>query len=173
MKMSVYAFTILAVVSMEGCNPRHISMENHLKLSKSSFAPLVDAIEYWRIVGVLRYLVSTRSDLTYSVGYVSRFMEKPMTEHLLAIKRVLRYIEGTMDIGCHYEKDGEGGLVGFKNCDLADANLITWQSQKQRLVALSSCKAKYIAATMTACQGIWLGRLMAEFKDRIKLVHSC
>ena len=44
------------------------------------------------------------------------------------------------------------------------SNIITWQSQKQKVVALSSCEAEYIAATTAACQGVWLARLLAEFK---------
>jgi hypothetical protein len=71
-------------------------------------------------VGALRYLVNTRPDLAYLVGYVSRFIEKPTTEHLLAIKRVLRYIAGTMNIGCCYERRGGAVvLVGFSDNDLA------------------------------------------------------
>lgn len=63
-----------------------------------SAAPAVDAIAYRSIVSSLRYLVNTRPDLAYSVGYVSRFMKKPTTEHLAAVKRVLRYIiAGTLD----------------------------------------------------------------------------
>jgi hypothetical protein len=132
-------------------------------------------------VGALRYLVNTRPDLSYAVGYVSRFIEKPTTEHLLAVKRVLRYIAGTVDYGCHYgKKKGADVLVGYSDSDLArdvdtrksttgvlfflNDNLVTWQSQKQRVVALSSCEAEYIAATTAACQGIWLSRLLAEFK---------
>lgn len=45
------------------------------------------------------------------------------------------------------------------------SNLFSWQSQKQRVVALSSCESEYMAATMAACQGIWLARLMGEIKD--------
>jgi hypothetical protein len=176
-----YALKILAAANMEGCNSSHTPMESRLKLSKSSTSPLVDATEYRRIVGALRYLVNTWPDLAYAIGYVSRFMEKPTTDHLLAVKRVLRYIAGTTDLGCQYgRKDGAGELIGYSDSDLAgdvdtrksttgvlfflDGNLITWQSQKQRVVALSSCEAEYIAATTAVCQGIWLARLLAELK---------
>jgi hypothetical protein len=57
-------------------------MEPRLKLSRKSKAPLVDGIACRRLVRSLRYLVNTRSDLAYSVGYVSRFMERPIEEHL-------------------------------------------------------------------------------------------
>ena len=83
-----YACKILDAASMTGCNPSHTPIETRLKLSKSSTIPLVDATAYRRIVGAL----NTRPDLAYVVGYVSRFMERPTTEHLLAVKRVLRYI---------------------------------------------------------------------------------
>ena len=45
------------------------------------------------------------------------------------------------------------------------SNLVSWQSQKQRVVALSSCESEYMAATTAACQGIWLARLLGEIKD--------
>jgi hypothetical protein len=91
-----YALKILKAAALAGCNPSHTPMEQCLKLSKSSTAPAVDPTEYWRIVGALRYLVNTRPDLAYVVGYVSRFMENPTTEHLLAVKTVPRYIAWTV-----------------------------------------------------------------------------
>jgi hypothetical protein len=87
-----YALKILAVASMEGCNPSHTPMENRLKLSKSSTATL-------SILHNIALRYNTRPDLAYVVGYVSRFMEKPTTEHMIAVKRVLGYIAGTMDLG--------------------------------------------------------------------------
>jgi len=135
---------------------------------------------YRSIVGSLRYLVNSRPDLAYSVGYVSRFMEAPTAEHLVAVKRVLRYVAGTLQFGCCYRRKKEAQLVGYSDSDLAGdidtrksttgvvfflgGNVITWQSQKQRVVALSSCEAEYIAVATAACQGVWLARLLAELK---------
>jgi hypothetical protein len=50
----------------------------------------------------LRYLVHTRPDIAYTVGYVSRFMERLTEEHRGAVKHILRYVAGTLDYGCHY-----------------------------------------------------------------------
>ncbi|GKA84219.1 zinc finger, CCHC-type containing protein [Tanacetum coccineum] len=113
-------------------------------------------------------------------GIISRFMEKPTEKHLQAVKRILRYVKGTLGYGLKYSKGGKDIiLTGYTNSDLANdvnvyeeymvgcafllnGNLITWASQKQRCVALSSCEAEFMAATMAACQGIWLRRLLSE-----------
>lgn len=176
-----FALKILQGAGLAGCNASITPMESRLKLSKSSTDPAVDPTEYRRIVGALRYLVNTRPDIAFAVGYVSRFMEKPTTEHLVAVKRVLRYVAGTLDFGCYYQrKKGVADLVGYSDSDHAGdvdtrksttgvlfflgSNAVTWQSQKQKIVALSSCEAEYIAAATASCQGVWLARLLAELR---------
>jgi hypothetical protein len=76
-----YAKHIIELGGMGGCNPAHTSMEERLKLSHYSEAEEVDAMQYRCLVGSLRYLVHTRSDLAFAIVYVSWFMERPMTEH--------------------------------------------------------------------------------------------
>jgi hypothetical protein len=70
-------------------------MEARLKLSKQSTQPLMDATAYRSIVRSLRYLVNTRSDLAFVVGYVSCFLEEPREDHPVAVKRILYYMAGT------------------------------------------------------------------------------
>ena len=156
-------------------------MESRLKLSKSSADPVIDPTEYRKIMGALHYLVNTRPDLAYAEGYVSRFMEKPTIEHLVAVKRILRYVAGMVNFGCHYRRNkGEAVLLGYSDSDhganvdgrkstsgvmfFLSGNIITWQSQKQKAVALSSCEAEYIAAATASCQGVWLARLLGELR---------
>ena len=69
-----------------------ILSEEKLKLSRESTAEEVDPTHYWRLIGSLRYLVHTWLDIAFAVGYMSWFMERPMMEHLQAIKRILRYV---------------------------------------------------------------------------------
>jgi hypothetical protein len=174
-----YTLKILKAAALAGCNLSHTPMEQRLKLSKSSTAPVVDPTEYRRIVGALRYLVNTMPDLAYAVGYVSRFMEKPTVEYLLAVKRVLRYVTGIVHQGYFYKRKGEKlKLTGYSDSDLAGDvdtrksttgvlfslgnSVVSWQSQKLRVVVLSSCEVEYIAIATASCQGVWLGRLLAE-----------
>ena len=179
---AAYAAKILDKAGMTGCNPCHMPMEPRFKLSRVSSARAVDATEYRSVVGMLRYLVHTRPDLAFSVGYASRFMQEPTIEHMTAVKHILRYVAGTMHWGVRYTRgDHAAPLIGYSDSDLGGdvdnrrsttgvafflgSNLVSWQSQKQRVVALSSCESEYMAATTAACQGIWLARLLGEIED--------
>jgi len=127
----------------------------------------VDSTHYRRLADSLRYLVHTQPDLAFAVVYVSRFMEQPTVEHLQAVKRVLRYMAGTLDYSLHYKR---AHFIGYCDSDLAgdiDTSkstsgtmfflgdcLVSWQSIKQKVVALSSSKAEYIATTTAATQDL-------------------
>ena len=67
---------------MTGCNPAHTPMEEKLKLSRESTAEEADPTYYRRLIGSLRYLVHSRPDIAFAIGYMSRFMERLMMEHL-------------------------------------------------------------------------------------------
>lgn len=119
-----------------------------------------------------------KADLGYCVGVVSRYMELPKESHLKAVKDILRYIKGTTNYGLVYMKGGDGELIGFSysshGMELDDqkgttgtgfyllGNPITCSSQNQQTVALSSCEAKFKAATSVACQTLWLRSLLRD-----------
>jgi hypothetical protein len=157
-------------------------MQAKLKLKKESDSPKVDATGYRSVVGSLWYLVHTRPDLAFAVRYVSRYMEDPHEEHLLAVKHILRYTARTSKLGVFYpRKGGDEKLIGYTDSDLArdldrrkntsgvifffGKSPISWQLTKQWVVAMSSCEAEYIVADAGACQGVWLAQLMSEIKD--------
>jgi hypothetical protein len=94
-----YAGEILKRFDMEHCNHATTPSEPRLQLSKNGEEAEIDPTQYRRLIGSLRYLCNTRPDLAYSVGVVSRFMQKPKLSHLAATKRILRYIRGTQDYG--------------------------------------------------------------------------
>ena len=129
----------------------------------------IDATNYGSIVGSLRYLVNACSDLAYSVGYVSRFMEAPREEHLVTIKHILPYVAGIRGWCVRYcARRGKEKLelVDYSHSDMAvhvddrkstsrmiyflSSGAICWQSTKQKIVALSSCEEEYIAASAMA-----------------------
>jgi hypothetical protein len=99
-----YAKKILDRAGMVDCNPCKIPMDQKIKLSKDSTNPLVDATFYRSMVGGLRYLVNTRPDLAFFVGYVSRFIQEPQADHLAAVNHILRYVTRTVEYGLFYPK---------------------------------------------------------------------
>ncbi|XP_066334485.1 uncharacterized mitochondrial protein AtMg00810-like [Miscanthus floridulus] len=178
-----YAKGILELNRMTSCNPAHTPMEEKLKLSQKSMGEEVDPTHYQRLIGSLRYLVHTRLDITFAIGYMSQFMERPTMEHLQTVKRILRYVGGTIDYGLHYGRaPGTTWFVGYCDSDFAgnvDTNksttgtmfflgdyLVNWQSLKQKVVALSSYESEYIATTTAATQVLWLSRMLAELLGR-------
>ncbi|WVZ83899.1 LOW QUALITY PROTEIN: hypothetical protein U9M48_030994 [Paspalum notatum var. saurae] len=169
--------------SLTDCNPALTPMEERLKLSHDSTAEEVDATQYRRLVGSLRYLVHTRPDLAFSVGYVNRFMQRPTTKHQQAVKRIICYVAGTLDHGLYYLRcPGEAHLVGYSDSDhggdidtskstceilfFVGKCLVSWQSVKQQVVALSSCEAEYITASTASTQALWLARLLGDLLGR-------
>jgi hypothetical protein len=103
---SAYAAKLLEQSGMANSKPCVTPMEERLKLTKASTAAKVDATLYRSIVGGLRYLVHTRPDITFTMGYVSRFMEDSREDHWATVKQLLRYVKGTVDQVIVFPKTG-------------------------------------------------------------------
>lgn len=180
-----YAKKVLERSGMGECKPTKYPMEPATQIHKDEKGKPVDSTAYKSVVGGLRYLVHTRPDLSFAVRIVSRYMERPTVLHWNAVKRILRYLKGTLSYGLVYSKASNNNMVlsGYSDSDLAgqvddrmstgvmafylDESLITWVSQKQRCVALSSCEAEFMEATTAACQGMWLRNLLGRLTDEV------
>ncbi|XP_039115806.1 secreted RxLR effector protein 161-like [Dioscorea cayenensis subsp. rotundata] len=139
----------------------------------------MDATEYRRAIGCLRYLVHSHPDISFAVGVARRFMEKPTIVHHNAVKKIFRYLNGTIHYGLVYAIGGVAEVItGFTDSDLAgdmddkkstggmafyiNECLVSWNSQKLKTVALSSCEAEFMAAIIAACHALWLRSLLGE-----------
>jgi hypothetical protein len=179
LRQTAYARRLLERMGLDDCNSCSTPMEARLKLSKQGGGDAVDKTLYRSVIGGLRYLTHTRPDIAFAVGYLSRFMENPSSDHYTAVKHLLRYIAGTLEHGCALTRgNGALELIGFSDSDHAGdiddrksttgvifflgTSPVSWLSQKQRVVAISSCEAEYMASTAAACQGVWLARLLGE-----------
>nr|GEW18563.1 hypothetical protein [Tanacetum cinerariifolium] len=123
-KQERYAMKILKEAGMEDCNPTSYSMEKDLKVSKAEDELEVEATQYRKVVGCLRYILHTRPDLTYSVGVVSRYMKSPRESHACAIKQILRYLKVTFS---------EQSISSMTIKDLLDDSIIQSYLQRSEL----------------------------------------
>ncbi|XP_021979508.1 secreted RxLR effector protein 161-like [Helianthus annuus] len=144
----------------------------------SAGTPFPDTTQYRSIVGALQYLTITRPDIAYAVNQVSQFLHAPTTAHFQEVKRILRYLKGTVSYGLHYSRPVQTSLLGYSDADWArcletrrstygysiflGGNLISWSAKKQPTVARSSCESEYIAMANTAAEIVWLTHLLQE-----------
>ena len=115
-----YTNHILKTFKMRDCNYIKMPMEVHLKLQEETEGKQVSSTNFRSLIGSLTYLMNTRPDLTYSVSYLSRFMDKPSSEHLLAAKRIMRYLKGTKNFGLLYTRENRDlKITGYSDSDFA------------------------------------------------------
>ena len=141
----------------------------------------VSPVNYQSMVGsLLHAAITTRPDIAQAVGAVSKFNSCPTEAHLTAVKRIFRYLKGTIDLCIKYERSADNRLVGFSDADWAGdlidrhsttGNLfmmsgaaIDWISKKQPVVALSTTEAEYVALSAATQEAVWLSRLLTDIK---------
>ncbi|GKA37785.1 retrovirus-related pol polyprotein from transposon TNT 1-94, partial [Tanacetum coccineum] len=141
-------------------------------LVKDGDADDVDVHLYRSMIGSLMYLTASRPDIMFAVCACARFQVTPKTSHLLAVKRIFRYLKGKPTLGLWYSRDSPFELVAYTDSDYAGATLdrksttggcqflgnrlISWQCKKQTVVATSTTKAEYVAAASCCGQVLWI-----------------
>jgi hypothetical protein len=109
---------------MDQCNSVHNPAVPGFKLTKDEGGVKVDSTLYKQIVGSLMYLTATRPDLMFIVSLISRYMESPTERHLLAAKRILRYIKGTTNFGIFYKKGGNTEFLDTRTATMPVTKMI-------------------------------------------------
>ncbi|GAB2300137.1 hypothetical protein Dimus_038604 [Dionaea muscipula] len=130
--------------------------------------PLADPITYRSLVGALQYLTFTRPDIAYAVNTACQFMKSPTDVHFGLVKRILRYLQGSLHRGLHYSA-GPLRLIAYSDADwvviLAPGgpllgSLFSWQSKRQSAVSRSSTEAEYRALANTAADVYWIHQVL-------------
>ena len=177
---SLYIEKVLKRFGMMDCNPISTPLENGRKFEKVSEGESpVNLTEYQAAIGSLIYAaISTRPDISVSVGLLSQFMTNPSREHWNGVKRIFRYLKGTLNFGLSFKHSENFELVGFSDADWAGdettrksmsgeifqlgGSPISWASKKQTVVALSTTEAEYIALSLATQEAIWLRNLLSD-----------
>jgi hypothetical protein len=181
---SKYVTVLLHRTHMDGAKPASTPCTTAGKLSRFDGDPLGDPAEYRHIVGALQYCTLTRPDMAYSVNQLCQFLHSPTTVHMVAAKRVLRYLKGTLNFGLCYTR-GSLRLNGYCDSDWAGSPddrrsttgygmylgscLISWAAKKQSVVAKSSTEAEYRSMALAVAEMYWFCMLLQEL--RVPLLH--
>ncbi|KAK9685566.1 hypothetical protein QE152_g37935 [Popillia japonica] len=134
---------------------------------------------YREAVGSLMFAATvSRPDIMFAVNQVSRFLNNPGIEHWCAVKRILKYLQGTKNIGIRY--NGDLQLTIYSDADFAGdcdtrrsttgyvsllaTGPVTWSSHRQKCVTKSTAEAEYIAASDAVAEIVWLRNFLKEIK---------
>ncbi|XP_042511762.1 uncharacterized mitochondrial protein AtMg00810-like [Macadamia integrifolia] len=149
-----------------------------LRFDSSISEPFTDITLFRSLVAALHYLTITRPDISYAINSVCQFMHAPTTTHFCMVKRILRYVQGTIDHGLRIVRDSSLQLYAFSDSDWAGfpvtrrsttgfytflgANCISWSAKKQPTVARSSTEAEYRVMATTTAELTWLSFLLRD-----------
>ncbi|MCH80541.1 retrovirus-related Pol polyprotein from transposon TNT 1-94, partial [Trifolium medium] len=183
-----YIRDLLTKANMENANGMASPMASSIKLSKFGSNHVSDPTFFRSIVGGLHYATITRPEISYSVNKVCQFLSFPLEEHWKAVKRIRRYLKGTIHHGLLIKPAPTGApmaLVGFCDADWESnpddrrstsgayiylgPNLVSWWAKKQTLVARSSAEAEYRSLAQVSAEILWMQSLLKELKIPIKV----
>ncbi|BBH01567.1 multidrug resistance-associated protein 9 [Prunus dulcis] len=169
-----YALTLLDKFGLKDCKSVSTPLVATDKLKREDGSEAADESS-------LLYLTATRPDIMFSASLLARFMHNPSKMHYGAAKRVLRYIQGTIDYGIEYVTGKSALLVGYCDSDWSGSEedmkstsgyafsfgsgAFSWASVKQHSVALSTAEAEYVSAAEATSQAIWLRFVLEDFGE--------
>ncbi|GKC20232.1 retrovirus-related pol polyprotein from transposon TNT 1-94 [Tanacetum coccineum] len=163
-----YALEILKKHNMDNCHSIGTPLATKPKLDVDLSGEPVDQSDYRSKIGSLMYLTSSRPDLVQAVCYCARYQARPTQKHLKEVKRIFKYLKGTINMGLWYPKDSGFELTAFSDADHAGCldtrkstsggiqflgdKLVSWMSKKQNCTAMYSAEAEYVALSASCAQ---------------------
>jgi hypothetical protein len=158
---SKYAKDLVKRFGLDGKIHARTRMSTSVELHADVAGKPVDQSLYRSMKGCLLYLTASRPDISFSVGVCARFQANPKESHLTVVKRILRYVNGTVNFGISFSRNTNLEFVGYSDADWAGnvddrkitssgcfyvgTNLVAWMSKKQNSISLSTIEAEYIA----------------------------
>ncbi|GJS81256.1 retrovirus-related pol polyprotein from transposon TNT 1-94 [Tanacetum coccineum] len=174
-----YALEILKKHNMDNCHSIGTPLATKPKLDVDLSGEPVDQSDYHSKIGSLMYLTSSRPDLVQAVCYCARYQARPTQKHLKEVKRIFKYLKGTINMGLWYPKDSGFELTAFSDADHAGCldtrkstsggiqflgdKLVSWMSKKQNCTAMSSAEAEYVALSASYAQVMWMRTQLQDY----------
>src|ERR1041384_619307 len=174
---------------MVDAKPMNTPMPTNGQLDLDPNGKDVDQKVYRSMIGSLLYLCASRPDIMLSVCMCARFQFAPKESHYMAMKRILRYLVHTPNLGLWYPKGSSFKLVGYSDsdwagdkvdrkstsgsCQFLGSSLVSWSSKKQNFVSLSTAEAEYIASGSCCAQLLWMRQTLMDYDvkcDKVPLL---
>ncbi|GJX14166.1 retrovirus-related pol polyprotein from transposon TNT 1-94 [Tanacetum coccineum] len=176
---SKYALESLKKYGFESYDPVDTPMVEKSKLDEDKEGKAVDSSHYRGMIGTLLYLTASRPDLQFAICMCARYQARPIEKHLNAVKRIFRYLKGTVHQGLWYLKDSSIALTAFADADHAGCQdtrhstsgsiqllgdrLVSWSSKRQKSTAISSTEAEYIILSGCCAQVLWMRSQLTDY----------
>ena len=173
-----YTRNLLKRFGMQDSSTASTPMATATKLDLNTGAS-VDITSYRGMIGSLLYLTTSRPDIMYATCLCARFQADPREPHLIAVKRIFKYLKGTMNLGLWYPRDSDFKLIGFSDADFAGCKidrkstsgscqflggrLVSWFSKKQKSISTSTAEAEYIAVGSCCAQILWMKNQLLDY----------
>nr|GEZ31476.1 uncharacterized mitochondrial protein AtMg00810-like [Tanacetum cinerariifolium] len=176
---SKYALESLKKYGFESYDPVDTPMVEKSKLDEDKEGKAVDPSHYHGMIGTLLYLTANRPDLQLAICMCARYQARPIEKHVHAVKRIFRYLRGTVNRGLWYPKDSSVALTTFAYADHAGCQdtrgntsgsvhflgerLISWSLKRKKSAAISSTEAEYIALSGCCAQILWMRSQLSDY----------
>ncbi|GJR09991.1 retrovirus-related pol polyprotein from transposon TNT 1-94 [Tanacetum coccineum] len=176
---SKYVLESLKKYGMESSDPMDTPMVEKSKVDEDTQGKSVDPSHYRGMIDTLLYLKASRPDLQFAICMCARYQARPTENHLHAVKRIFRYLKGTVNRGLWYPKDSSIALTAFADADHAGCQdtrrstsssmqfpgdrLVSWLSKRQKSAAISSTEAEYIALFGCCAQVLWMRSQLTDY----------
>lgn len=173
-----YIEKLLAKFNMSNANGCSIPIDPHTSLIKKKVVP-EEKIPYREAVGSLMHLaIVSRPDIMYGVSLISRYLDCYDNTHWAVVKKILKYLKETKEFGIHYSSTSNNIVEGYSDSDYAsdtetrrstsgyvfikNGAAVTWASQRQQSIALSTTEAEFMAACSATKEALWIKRLLLD-----------
>ncbi|GJT10815.1 hypothetical protein Tco_0857857 [Tanacetum coccineum] len=154
-------------------------MVEQAKLKLDLVGKPVDHTDYRSMIGSLMYLTSSMPDIMFATCMCARYQANPNEHHVSAIKRIFRYLKGTINLGLWYPKDSGFDLTAYSDADHAGCHLdrtsrsgsvqflgdklVCWSSKKQNCVSISIVESEYVVVFGCCAQVLWMRTQLTDY----------
>nr|GEX76399.1 hypothetical protein [Tanacetum cinerariifolium] len=176
---SNYVNKILKKYGLNTCDIIGTSMDIKDKLDLDQIRTPVDATKYRSMIGALMYLMSSRPDIVHATCVCARYQAQPTKRQLKEVKRIFRYLWGTVNMGLWYTKDfgfeltrfSDAYYVGCKDtfkstssgAQFLGEKLVSWSSKKQDCTSLSTAELEYVSLSACCAQVLWMRKQLTDY----------